>query len=155
MNLDKTNILGVPIQISVVDRIKIKENIHDLTQKIYKAFSSISHTGKTKKDENDVLMMYNFLNDSFYTGVGDKSSKRKTYFTKTLPKLVEAFQNKTFEENTDDSDNLESQGVTITVQSNIIGIYTRLEILLGPEVSGHTNTLTEASNLIDELHNKR
>ena len=38
--------------------------------------------------------------------------------------------------------------------SNIIDIYTRLEILLGLRFSGHTNTLTEASNLIDELYKR-
>ena len=38
------------------------------------------------------------------------------------------------------------------IPSNIIDIYTRLEILLGLKLSGHTNTLTEASNLIDQLY---
>ena len=37
----------------------------------------------------------------------------------------------------------------IIIPSNIIDIYTRLEILLGLRLSGHTDTLTEASNLID------
>ena len=38
--------------------------------------------------------------------------------------------------------------------SNIIEIWTRLEILLGLKLSGHTDTLTEASNLIDELYKR-
>ena len=126
----QANILSVPFQISVRDSIKIKDNIYDLTSEIYRALSSVSHTGKIMKDENEILMMYKFINDLYYTSVGNKSSKRKTYFTKTLPKLVEDIQNKTFEENADDSDNLESQGATIIVPSNIIGIYTRLEKLL-------------------------
>ena len=42
----------------------------------------------------------------------------------------------------------------IIIPSNIIDIYTRLEILLGLQLSGNSDTLTEASNLIDEL-NKR
>ena len=33
-------------------------------------------------------------------------------------------------------------------------IYTRLDTLLGLKVSGHTNALTETSNLIDELHKR-
>ena len=33
--------------------------------------------------------------------------------------------------------------------SNIFDIYTRLEVILGLKLSGHTNTLTEASNLRD------
>ena len=48
--------------------------------------------------------------------------------------------------------NLEGLGVKIIIPSNIIDIYTRLEILLGLKLSGHTDTLTEASNLIEELY---
>ena len=52
------------------------------------------------------------------------------------------------------SNNLQGQGVKIIIPSNIIDIYTRLEILLGLKLSGHTDTLTEASNLIDELYKR-
>ena len=38
--------------------------------------------------------------------------------------------------------------------SNTIDIYTRLEILLGLNISGHTDNLTEASNLIKELYKR-
>ena len=48
---------------------------------------------------------------------------------------------------------LKSRGIEkIFIPSNMIDIYTRLEILLGLELSGHTDTLTETSNLIDELY---
>ena len=40
----------------------------------------------------------------------------------------------------------------IFIPSKVIGIYTRLEILLGLKLSGHTVTLTEASNLIDGVY---
>ena len=42
----------------------------------------------------------------------------------------------------------------IFTPSNLIDIYTRLEILLGLKLSGHTDPLTEASNLIDELYKR-
>ena len=42
----------------------------------------------------------------------------------------------------------------ITIPSNVIDIYTRLEVLLGIKISGHTDILTEASNLIDELYKR-
>ena len=42
----------------------------------------------------------------------------------------------------------------IIIPSDIIDIYTRLEILLGLKLSGHSDTLTEASNLIDELYKR-
>ena len=52
------------------------------------------------------------------------------------------------------SDNdLEGQGIEeIIIPSNIIDIYTRLEVLLGLKLSAHSDSLTEASNLIDELY---
>ena len=67
---------------------------------------------------------------------------------------MEDIQNKTFEDISDGSSHLEGQGMKIIKPSNIIDIYTRLEILLGLKLSGHTNTLTEASNLIDELYKR-
>ena len=43
---------------------------------------------------------------------------------------------------------LKGRGVeTIIIPSNITSTYTRLEVLLEWKLSGHTDTLTEASNL--------
>ena len=47
---------------------------------------------------------------------------------------------------------LSGKGVKVIIPSKIIDIYTRLEILPGIKLSGHTDTLTEASNLIDEIY---
>ena len=78
----------------------------------------------------------------------------KKRVTKTLPKLVEEIQNKTFDEITHHSYDLQGEGVKIIIPYNIIDIYTRIGILLGLELSGHTDTLREASNLIDELYKR-
>ena len=150
----RANILDVPIQISGADTIKINENIYELTPEIYKVLSDTGYTGKDMKNESDILMMDNIIRDLGYTGRDDRDSKRKTFFLKKLPKLVNDIQNRTFEEITDDSDDLQGEGVKIIIPSNIIDIYTRLEILLGLKLSGHTDTLTEASNLIDELYKR-
>ena len=48
--------------------------------------------------------------------------------------------------------NLQGEGLKNIIPTNIIDIYTRLEILLGLKLSGHSDTPTEASNLIDELY---
>ena len=104
------------------------------------------------KNKNDILMMNKIINGLGYTGVGDRDSKRKTFFTITFPKLVDEIQNKTFDELVDDSDDLQREGGKIINPSNIIDIYTRIETLLGLKLSGHTDTLTEASNLIDTLY---
>ena len=145
----QANILGIPIQISGGDRITITNNFYDITPEIYKALSSTSYNGKTMKNESDISMMNNIIKDLDYTGKGDTSIKRKKNFTIELPRRVEEIQNKTFDET-----NLEGQGVKINKPSNINDIYTRLEILLGLKLSGHTDTLTEASNLIDELYKR-
>ena len=50
---------------------------------------------------------------------------------------------------------LKGRGIEkIIIPSNIIDIYTRREILLRLKLSGHTDTLTEGSNLIDELYKR-
>ena len=50
--------------------------------------------------------------------------------------------------------NLEGNGIKIIIPSNIIDIYTRLEILLGLKLSDHTDILSGASNLIDEIYKR-
>ena len=140
-------ILGVPINTLGGDRIQIKDNVYDLTPEIFEALSYTGYTGKTMKNEADILMMNNIIRDLGYTGIGDYKSYRKIFLTEKLPKLVEDIQNRTFDEI-----DLEGQGVKIIIASNIIDIYTRLEILLGLKLSGHSDTLTEASALIDQLY---
>ena len=132
--------------------MRIRGNDYELTPEIYKALSYTGYTGKNSKNENDILMLNNFIRDLGYTGSGDIKSKRVIFFTETLPKLVEEIQNRTFEEIIDNSDDLQGEGLKIIIPSYIIYIYTRLEVLLGLQLSGHTDTLTEASNLIDELY---
>ena len=51
-------------------------------------------------------------------------------------------------------ENLQGERVKIIIPLNITDIYTKLEILLGLKLSGHTDTLAEASNLIDELYKR-
>ena len=78
--LSKANILGVPIQISDADTIKTKENIYELTPQIYIALSDTGCTGKTVKNEKDILMMINIIRDLGYTGDDDRDSKRNIFF---------------------------------------------------------------------------
>ena len=140
-------ILGVLIYTLGGDKLRIRDSGYQLTSESYKALSYKGFIGKTMKKENDFLMMNNIKRDLGYTGIGDRPSKRKTFFTITLPKSVEDIQNKTFNEI-----DLEGQGVKIVIQSNIIDIYTRHEILLGLILSGHTEILIEAKKLLDQLY---
>ena len=148
-------ILGVPIYTLGGDTIKIKDNVYDLTPEIYKALSYTGYDGKTMKNENDILMLNNIIRDLGYTGIGDHKSFRKKFLTEKLPKLAEEIQKRTYEEiNIDSDNNLQGEGVKIIIPSNIVDIYIRFEVLLGLKLSGHTDTLTEASNLIDELYKR-
>ena len=150
----RATILGVPIQIFEGDTIKINENIYELNTEVYKALSNPIYSGKTMKNDEDFLMLYNILKDVNYTGRRDTPSNRKTFFTIEPPKKDSEIHNMRFDENTDDSDDLQGKGVKIIIPSNIIDIFTRLEVLLGLKLSGHTDTLTEDSNLIDELYKR-
>ena len=150
----RANILGFPIQISGADTIKLNENIFELPPEIYKVLSYATYNGQTTKNENDILMIKNLTKDLGYIGIRDSDSKPKIFFTKTLPKLAQEIQNETFDEITDDSVDLQREGVKNIIPSIIIDIYTRLEILLGLKLSCYTDTLSEASNLIDELYKR-
>ena len=73
-----------------------------------------------------------------------------------LPKAVDKIRNPPLPsiENVENSSDSEGQGIKIIIPNNIIDSYTRLEVLLGLKLSGHTDTLTEAINLIDELYKR-
>ena len=87
--------------------------------------------------------------------IGFKAARMKDALY-NLPNEIDKIRNPPLPtiENAENSSDLEGQGVKIIIPSNIIDIYTRLEVLLGLKLSGHTDTLTEASNLIDELYKR-
>ena len=98
------------------------------------------------KNENDKRNLYSFLVDIGYTGSGDEKTNQKKFFTSLFKKYGNIEK--------EAPDNLKWEGVKIIIPSNIIDIYTRLEVLLGLILSGHTDTLIEASNLIDEIYKR-
>ena len=66
--------LGVSIYTLGGDKLRIRDNDYGFTPEIYKALSYTGYTGKTMKNENDILMMNNIINDLGYTGDGDRDS---------------------------------------------------------------------------------
>ena len=141
------SILGVPIKSLGGDRIQVYDNIYEFPLEIHKALSNSSDTGKSMKNENDRRTLDNFLTGVGYTGNGDERTSQKKFFTS----LFKQFKNIKKEE----PDKLQGQGIEESIiPSNIIDIYTRLEVLLGLKLSGHTDTLTRASSLIDELYKR-
>ena len=107
-------------------------------------------------NNDDKEIVYQILKDVGFHNTrhsqGQKSFRHKDAMY-NLPNVIDKIRNPPLPsiENISDSD-LEGQGLKIIIPSNILDIYTRLEILLGLKLSGHTDTLTEASILIDELY---
>ena len=132
---------GFPVEKIGGKRIKINENVFDITQGIQKVLTDTSNipikklNGQDREIFNDILESLDFKN---YKPVRGESKSGRSKQSKTIFK----------------KHNMEGQGVKIIIPSNIIDIYTRLEVLMGLKLSGHTDTLTEASNLIDELYKR-
>ena len=125
----------------------------DIKPNIQKYFTNARLTTKIMDDEDksilyDLLKNTGFYSIKFTKGLNSAGMKDALY---NLPKGIAQIRNPLVSaiENVEDSSDLEGRGVEIIVPSNIIDIYTRLEILLGLKLSVHTDTLTEASNLFD------
>ena len=119
------------------DKILVnKSNIYEFTPEIYKSLSRSNYTGKSMRSEYHKKTLYDFLTDIEYNGQGDEQTSQSKFFKR----LINKYRNIKKEEPID----LKGRGVEkIIIPSNIIDIYTRLEILLGLKLAGHTNTLTE------------
>ena len=132
---------GFPVEKIGGNKIKINENVFDITRGIQEVLTDTSNIPIKKLNYqdreifNDILESLDFKN--YKPARGESKSGRYKQSRKNFKK-----------------DNLEGQGVKIIIPSDVIDIYTRLEILLGLKLSGHTDTLTEASNLIDELYKR-
>ena len=146
----------IPIKALGENRISIKNQEFDLKPNNQKYSTNTNLTTKNMDDE-DKSIVYDILkNIGFYSMKQTKGLKsaRMRDALYNLPKEIAKIQNPPLPAIENESDNLEVQGVKIIIPSNIIDIYTRLEVLLGLKLSGHTNTLTEASNLIDGLYKR-
>ena len=103
-------------------------------------------------NDNEKVVFRDFLNKTGYYSrkpTKGKPSGLDKYIKNELDKDVDKILNP------DTKPKLKGRGIEkIIIPSNIIDIYTRLEILLGLKLSGHTDTLSEASNLIDELYKR-
>ena len=147
-------------------RIKpVRENSIDVIGREYDVTPCIQEffikTGSTTKslNNNETETVYNILKDvGFYKTRHMKGLKaaRMRDALHDLPKVIDQIRNHPLPkiENVEDSSDLEGQGLKFIIPSNLIDNYTRLEVLPGLKLSGHTDTLTEASTLIDELYKR-
>ena len=95
--------------------------------------------------DNESFLTFDKILDTLdYDPAKDSNSKRTKSIKHDLKKRVDKIRLSPLA--------LQAEGVKIIIRSNIKDIYTRRGILLGLKLCGHTDTLTEASNLIDELY---
>ena len=139
---------GYPGKILRGTEVKINENKCNKTPDIQKLLVDSSYnTAKSMNDmdkinSRDVLQKTEYYNRKPTEG---RISSRDRYIKNNLDNDIRRILNL--------DTKLYGRGIEKNIiPSNIIDIYTRLEILLGLKLSGHTDTLTEASNLIDELY---
>ena len=146
----------VPIKALGENRISIKDQEYDIKPNSQEYFTITKLTTKNM-DDGDKSIIYDILkNTGFYSmrRKKGKQSARTIDARNNLPREIAKIRNPPLPAIQNESDKLQGEGVKIIIPSNIIDIYTRLEVLLGLKLSGHSDTLTEASNLIDELYKR-
>ena len=129
------------------NRVEIDGEDFNLTPEIQRAFTDTKYNfNNTHMADENVLLFDKILNSLNYEPSKDSNSKRTKSIKNDLKKRVHKIKNPPL--------TLQGEGVKIIIRSNISDIYTRLEILLGLKLSGHSDTLSEASNLIDEIYKR-
>ena len=132
---------GFPVEKMGGNKLKINEKIHNITpgiQKVLTETSNIPIKQLNDQDKGTFIITLESLDFESYKAIRGESKSGRYKQSKTI-------LNKRI---------LEGQGVRIIIPSKINDIYTRLEILLGLKLLSHTDALTEASNLIDELYKR-
>ena len=147
-----------PIEMLGGTKIRINENEYHIIPGLQRVFTDTKYeTAKSMSDAEkvvfrDILQKTNY--NTYKRGKGNIPG-RDRYIRQNLDDEVRRIVNLDTKPKTKTKPKLKGKGIEkIIIPSNIIDIYTRLEVLLGLKLSGHTDTLTEASNLIDELYKR-
>ena len=128
--------------------VEISGNKYDITLGLQQVFTDIKYETAKSMSDTEKVVFRDILSKTIYYNrkpTKGRMSGRDRYIENDLDSDVRRILN--FDKK------LKGRGVKkIIIPSNIIDIYTRLEIFLELKLSGHTDTLTEASNLIDDFH---
>ena len=127
-----------PVKMLRGTEVEINDKKFNITPNPQKVFTQTSNIPLRKLNDQDLDLYKKFLETLGFENYKPKSGETKSGRYKYS------------------ETNLKGHGIEkFIIPSNIIDIYIRLEILLGLKLSGHTDTLTEASNLLDELFKRR
>ena len=140
------------------NRISIENHEYDIKPNIQKYFTNTRLTTRNMDDEDkstvyDILKNTGFFSMKHTKGLNSARMKDALY---NLQKEIAKIRNAPPPalQKIEDFSVLEDRGVKSFIPSNLIDIYTRLEVLLGLKISSHTDTPTQSSNLIDELYKR-
>ena len=141
---------NIPIKSPGGTKILVDENEYDLTKGIRNALTKKTYKSVKSLNDNEKVVLRDFLSKTGYYSrkpTKGKPSGLDNYIKNELDDDVRKILDLDIK--------LKGKGVEkIIIPNNIFDIYTRLEVLLGLKLSGHTDTLTEASNLIDEFYKR-
>ena len=133
---------GFPIEKMGGNKLKINEKVFKIPKSIQKVFIDTSDKSIKMLNEKDKEIFNDILENLNFNKYKAKFGENKSGRYKQSKNIFKKYK-------------LKGEGIQkIIIPSIIIDIYTRLEVLLGLKFSGHTDTLTEASNLIDELYKR-
>ena len=139
-----------PIKTLRGTEVEINDNKYNITPGLQKVFTDKTYkTAKSMNDKDKVAFRDILLKTGYYNRILSKSrmSGRDKYIQSNLDDNVSRVLNL--------DDKHECRGVEkIIIPSNLIDIYTKLEVIIELNLSGHTDALTEASNLIDEIYKR-
>ena len=130
--------------------VEINEKNYNLSPGIQKVLVKTSNNTAKSINDMDKVVFGDLLQKFKYFNLKPtkrRISGRDRYMKNNLDRDVRRILNL--------DTKLDSRGIQkIVMPADMKDIYTRHEILLGLKLSGHTNTLTEASNLIDEIYKR-
>ena len=139
-----------PIKMLRGTKVEINENKYNITPGLRKVLVDQTYDTAKSMTDKDKLIFRDTLQKTGYCDrkpTKSRLSGRDKYIKVDLDKDVRRILNLDTKH--------KGRGLDkIIIPSNKIDICTRLEVLLGLEFLGHTDTLTEASNLIGELYKR-
>ena len=123
------------------NRIRIKDREYDISPD-NQAYFTNTNLITNFLDNFEKETLFEIIKDvGFYDNIpktGFKAARMKDVLY-NLPIEIDEILNPPLPAIEDESDNLQGEGGKIIIPSNIIDIYTRLEVLLGLKISGHTH----------------
>ena len=132
---------GYPVKMLGGTEVEINDKKINITQGIQNVFTQTSNIPLKKLNNQEREIYINILETLDFENYKPKSGESKSGRYKQSKSNF-------------NKGNLQGEGVKIIIPSNIIDIYTRLEVLLGLKISGHSDTPSGGSNLIDELYKR-